>query len=47
MMGNLRPLRVDLIFETAKSHSESRLMNKVSNKLDDTIWGQKQGVIIR
>lgn len=30
-MGNLRPLRVDLIFGTAKSHSESRLMNKVSD----------------
>lgn len=30
MMGNLRPLRVDLIFGTAKSHSECRLMSKVS-----------------
>lgn len=32
VMGNLRPLRVDLIFGTAKSHSESRLMNKVSDQ---------------
>lgn len=32
MMGNLRPLRVDLIFGTAKSHSESRLVNKVSDQ---------------
>lgn len=31
-MGNLRPLRVDLIFGTAKSHLESRLMNKVSDQ---------------
>lgn len=32
MMGNLRPLRVDLIFGTAKSHLEPRLMNKVSDQ---------------
>lgn len=32
MMGNLRPLRVDLIFGTAKSYSESRLVNKVSDQ---------------
>lgn len=32
VMGNLRPLRVDLIFGTAKSHSEPRLMNKVSDQ---------------
>ena len=31
-MGNLRPLRVDLIFGTAKSHSESRLRTQVSDQ---------------
>ncbi|XP_064441477.1 serine/threonine-protein phosphatase 2B catalytic subunit gamma isoform isoform X2 [Mirounga angustirostris] len=33
VMGNLRPLRVDLIFGTAKSHLESRLVNKEKDRV--------------